>query len=253
MLDLALRLMGGCLSPIAQGLSGYPSTAALSINPGIDVMWPTTVIEGCCLHCLSRSAWECTKATIAKLGPRRVQARFAEMKSIDEARNLLVKMGAPQSLVTHVRLVGEAADLLLAELQRLGIPHDADFVRVAVVLHDSGKILHPDELDGVGDEHEYAGETLLLAQGVDPALARCCISHARWAQMPCSLEELVVALADTLWKGKRNAVLEKRVIDVISERLGRGFWDLFIELDNSFESIAANGTTRLLRSQMNDT
>jgi hypothetical protein len=28
--------------------------------------------------------------------------------------------------------------------------------------------------------------------------------------MQCSLEELVVALADTLWKGKRNAALEKR-------------------------------------------
>jgi HD domain len=174
------------------------------------------------------------------------------MKSIHEARNFLVKMGAPQRLVTHARLVGEAAELLLAELQRLGVPHDADFVRIAVVLHDSGKILHPDELDGGGDKHEHAGEMLLRAQGVGSALARCCISHARWAQMQCSLEELVVALADTLWKGKRNAALEKRVIKVISERLGLSFWDLFIELDNSFESIAASGTTRLLRSQTND-
>jgi hypothetical protein len=175
------------------------------------------------------------------------------MITIDEARNLLVKLGAPQRLITHVRLVGEAAELLLAQLQSLGIPHDADFVRVAVVLHDSGKILHPDELDGGGIEHEPAGEMLLLAQDVDPALARCCMSHARWAHMQCSLEELVVALADTLWKGKRDAALEKRVIEVISERLGRGFWDLFIELDNRFEPIAANGTTRLLRSQTNDT
>ncbi len=174
------------------------------------------------------------------------------MKSIQEAHNLLLRMGAPQSLVTHVRLVSEAAELLLAQLQRLGIPHDADFVRVAVVLHDSGKILHPEELDGGGDEHERAGEMLLRAQGVDPALARCCISHAQWAQMQCSLEELIVALADTLWKGKRNATLEKRVIEMISERLGLAFWDLFIELDNNFESIAANGTMWLLRSQTKD-
>jgi hypothetical protein len=66
------------------------------------------------------------------------------------------------------------------------------------------------------------------------------------------LEELIVALADTLWKGKRNATLEKRVIELISERLGLAFWDLFLELDNNFESIAANGTTRLLRSQTKD-
>jgi hypothetical protein len=70
--------------------------------------------------------------------------------------------------------------------------------------------------------------------------------------MPCSLEELVVALADTLWKGKRDASLEKQVMEVISERLGQNFWDLFIELDNSFETIAASGTRRLLRSQIND-
>src|SRR5260370_7658654 len=48
-------------------------------------------------------------------------------------------------------------------------------VRVAVVLHDSGKILHPDELDGGSDKHEHAGEMLLRAQGVCPALARRCI------------------------------------------------------------------------------
>jgi hypothetical protein len=70
--------------------------------------------------------------------------------------------------------------------------------------------------------------------------------------MQCSLEELIVALADTLWKGRRNASLEKRVIELISERLGRAFWDLFIELDNNFETIAANSTTRLLRSQTKD-
>jgi HD superfamily phosphodiesterase len=160
-------------------------------------------------------------------------------------------MGAPQRLITHVRLVGETAELLLAELRRLGVPLDTDFVRVAVVLHDSGKILYPDELVGSGDKHEQTGETLLLAQGVDPALARCCISHAHWAQMPCSLEELIVAAADTLWKGKRDAILERRVIEMIGERLGLSFWDLYIDLDNSFESIAANGTTRLLLSQMN--
>jgi hypothetical protein len=65
--------------------------------------------------------------------------------------------------------------------------------------------------------------------------------------MPCSLDELVVALADTLWKGKRHAALEKRVVEAVSERCGQSFW----ELDNCFESIAADGAERLLRSQIN--
>ena len=119
-----------------------------------------------------------------------------------------------------------------------------------MVLHDAGKILIPGELCGDGAEHEPAGEKLLLAQGLDPALARCCLSHARWASMPCSLEELLVALADSLWKGKRDSALEKQAIQAISDRVGNDFWDLYIELDSCFESIAANGTTRLMRSQM---
>jgi hypothetical protein len=173
------------------------------------------------------------------------------MTSIDAARDLLVRLGAPASLITHVHLVGEAAELLLAELARLDVPHDADFVRAAVVLHDAGKILRPGDLHGGGSEHEAAGERLLRSHGVDPALARCCLSHARWDQMPCSLEELVVALADTLWKGRRNETLEKRVIDQVSGRLEQSFWDLFVELDDCFESIAADGAVRLLRSQTN--
>jgi HD superfamily phosphodiesterase len=172
------------------------------------------------------------------------------MKPADKARDLLVRLGAPQRLVTHARLVGDAAESLLAELQRLGIPRDAEFVRAAVVLHDSGKILHADELQGAGAEHEAAGEMLLLAHGVDPALARCCRSHAQWDRMHCSLEELLVALADRLWKGRRCAALEQRVIEAIGERSGRSFWDLFVGLDGCFEAIAAEGATRLLHSQM---
>jgi hypothetical protein len=174
------------------------------------------------------------------------------MMSTAAAHDLLIGLGAPPSLVAHVRLVGEAAEALLAELRRLGVPLDADFVRAAVVLHDAGKILHPGELHGGGSEHEAAGERLLRAHGVDPALARCCISHAQWDQMPCSLEELVVALADTLWKGRRNGTLEKRLVDAVSGRLELSFWDLFVKLDDCFESIAADGAARLLRSHTNE-
>jgi len=131
----------------------------------------------------------------------------------------------------------------------LHVPHAADVVRAGVIFHDAGKIFHPNELHGGGTEHESAGEELLLAHGVDPALARCCLSHARWAEMPCTLEELLVALADTLWKGKRDSELEKRVIEEITQRSGMEFWDLFVELDTCFESIAANGALRLMRGQ----
>jgi len=60
-----------------------------------------------------------------------------------------------------------------------------------------------------------------------------------------------VALSDKLWKGRRCPALEKRAIEAIAERMKRSFWDLFVQIDDSFESIAADGATRLLRSQIN--
>jgi hypothetical protein len=90
---------------------------------------------------------------------------------------------------------------------------------------------------------------LLVEHGVDPTIARCCLSHARWAEMDCSLGELLVALADKLWKGARHAKLERRVIDGVAGRLGRDFWNVFVEVDTVFEEVAAGGEERLARSR----
>ena len=147
-------------------------------------------------------------------------------------------------------MVGEAADLLLARLLVLGVPVRAELVRVGVVLHDAGKILHPAELDRAGGEHEPAGEALLLEHGVSPELARICVSHAGWEVMPVSLEELLVALADKLWKGVRKPALEERVIDLVAAELGKDRWEIFVGLDTLFEAIAADGVMRLERSRL---
>ena len=169
-------------------------------------------------------------------------------RSVDEARTMLAKLGAPPRLVRHVVLVGEAAELLVDAMTKLGVPLDAHFVRLGVAFHDAGKIQHLSELAGPGREHEPSGQALLLSAGIDAAVARCCMSHARWADMETSFEELLVALADTLWKGKRNAVLEKRVVEGAAARVGRPFWDLFVPLDTQFEEIAGGGSGRLARS-----
>jgi hypothetical protein len=97
-------------------------------------------------------------------------------------------------------------------------------------------------------QHESAGELLLLSQHVDPKIARCCRSHGQWQQMECSFEELVVALADNLWKGKRNIELEHQLITKIAIMLNRDYWSIFIEIDAGFEAIAAAGDLRLSRS-----
>jgi HD domain len=169
-------------------------------------------------------------------------------RTVLDAEGLLERLGAPLRLLRHVRLVGEAGEQILSELERRRVPLDPSLVRLGIVFHDAGKILHQEELDGPGDLHEPDGERLLLEHGVEARVARCCMSHARWQSMECSLEELLVALADKLWKGVRNAELERAVIERVAAVLGKDVWDLFVDLDSCFEEIAATGSERLERS-----
>ncbi|VAW71601.1 HD domain protein [hydrothermal vent metagenome] len=167
----------------------------------------------------------------------------------NEAYLLMEKLGAPQRLITHVQLVGEAAALIIDKLGSMNLEFDKQLVELGAAIHDAGKIKHPSELDGPGSNHEPDGEKMLLDAGVQPEVARCCMSHARFNKMECLLEELLVALSDKLWKGKRVNDLEERVIDGVADRLGKARWDIFTELDSTFEQIALSRDERLGRSK----
>jgi putative nucleotidyltransferase with HDIG domain len=170
-------------------------------------------------------------------------------KDRSDAFQLLTELGASARLVHHAQLVAEAADLLLQEFQALGVFCDLRLVELGAILHDAGKIRHPQELGQSGSLHERAGEALLLAHGVEPELARVCAMHGEWTLPEVSLEERTVALADKLWKGKRESTLELGVIDGIAAQLGVSRWDIFEKLDNAFESTAAGGAERIERSR----
>lgn len=170
------------------------------------------------------------------------------LKDRNDAYELLKELGAPNRLVHHAQLVGEAADQLVLELQALGVTCDFRIIELGAVLHDAGKIHHPQEFSEPGSLHEQAGQALLLAHGVQPEIARCCGSHGAWNLPGVSLEERVVALADKLWKGKRDSALELNVIDEVTVTLGASRWDVFERLDSTFEQIAAEGAKRIQRS-----
>ena len=165
-----------------------------------------------------------------------------------EAFGILDKLNAPEHLKRHVSLVGEAADLIIKYLDEHEIKLRMDFIRSGVVIHDIGKIVHPHEMTGAGSNHEPEGQKILSEMGYSSELARVCISHAQWHKMDCSDEELVIALSDKLWKGKRVPDLELRVIDRIAILRGKDRWDIFEELDSLFENIASGGDERLQRS-----
>lgn len=172
------------------------------------------------------------------------------LKDRNEAIRLLNELGATTRLVHHAQVVEEAADLVLLRLQTLGVSCDVRLIEIGAILHDAGKIQHPQELSEPGSLHEQAGQALLLSHGVQPEVARICASHATWDSPEVTLEERVVALADKLWKGKREADLELSVIDEVAARLGTSRWDVFEPLDTTFESIAAAGADRLEQSRL---
>ncbi len=166
----------------------------------------------------------------------------------ESAMQFLRDQGAPERLLHHAAVVAGVAEDLVRSLKDVGVPLAAETVLVGAVLHDAGKILHPEELHGSGHQHEEAGQRLLRDAGVAPELARVCVSHARWQEMDCSLEELVVALADKLWKGKRDETLEMAVITRVARALGSETWQRFRALDTCFETLASDGHDRLLES-----
>jgi hypothetical protein len=170
------------------------------------------------------------------------------LRTVAEAYALLEELGAPAKLLRHVSLVNEAADELLAHLGSIPFTVNTNFVRLGVALHDAGKILHLSELTTKGNQHEAAGEQLLIQHGVSSRLARCCRSHAQWTTMDCCFEELLIALADTLWKGKRNQELEQMVISYMGKHLENDQWELLVMMDSCFEKIASRADDRLARS-----
>lgn len=178
-------------------------------------------------------------------------------------------------------------------------------IRCGALLHDLGKALHPNELSGSGNQHEVAGYNFCLSQEVPLSIARCCITHSQWhrwfdasgAYIGCDdydwplvsddvsssvtadalaeyLPDLLVALADTLWKGVRRELLESLVIDALfsrgnlssehtggsqpsnppiaSSRQTLAYWQFSMSLDGLFESIASDGDRKLQRSQTTD-
>ena len=165
--------------------------------------------------------------------------------SEDEAWAILYKLHATKRLLQHAGFVLDVAKELVKTIQGMQISVSSDFVCAGAILHDVGKTKNPDELHAPGKQHEADGPIILENLGISKKLANVAKSHAQWRDMDCSIEELIVALSDKLWKGARDTELEMCVIHRLAERLGRETWDIFNELDSIFERLANDGPKRL--------
>lgn len=168
----------------------------------------------------------------------------------DECLRLVFELSSSAWLLRHHELVLEAARQLRARLHNHVVDVDWRLVECGAAIHDVGKALHPEEMRGPGHQHEVAGQQLLIAHGFPLSIATMCTAHAEWTAPERQLEELLVALADKVWKGVRLAELEESVARAISARSGVEYWSAWQIVDGACEEVAAAAESRLTRSRV---
>lgn len=165
------------------------------------------------------------------------------------AAELLRLLDAPPRLAAHLRAVHDVAhqlaDWLDAHHPRLR--YDRDAVLFGAALHDVGKVVHTDELSGAGSRHEETGRRLLLDHGIAPELARFAATHASWSQPSAEtgVEDLVVSVADKVWKNKRVPDLEDLLVARLAAASGREAWEEFVALDDLLTRVGEGADARL--------
>lgn len=165
----------------------------------------------------------------------------------DRVTELLSEVSCPPRLAAHLRAVHDVAHRLVDWVERHhpGVVLDREAVLFGAATHDVGKTVHLDELSGPGSAHEEAGRTLLLGRGVSPELARFAATHASWLDRHVGLEDLLVSLADKIWKNKRVPDLEDLVVARLAEATGRAAWEEFLALDGVLTGIGDGADERL--------
>ncbi|WP_258534742.1 HD domain-containing protein [Streptomyces sp. PT12] len=165
----------------------------------------------------------------------------------EEVAALLVELAAPPRLAAHLRAVHDVAYQLVAWVgpRHPAVPLDREAVLFGAATHDIGKVAWVAELSGPGAAHEEAGRRLLLERGVEPRLARFAGTHAAWDRPGVGLEDVLVSVADKVWKNKRVPGLEDRLLALLVAAGGGERWEEFLALDEELERIGAGADGRL--------
>jgi len=164
-----------------------------------------------------------------------------------KAEGLLLETQAPPRLRAHLCLVHDIACQLTAQISTAWpeLIIDEQVVHMGAATHDIGKALHPHELIEPGNAHEDAGRRLLLKHGWSEASARFTVTHGRDLDANDPLEDLLVAIADNIWKGTRNEALEQALVGHIAALSGQEPWQVWLTLDDMLSDLAEPAEERL--------
>lgn len=166
-----------------------------------------------------------------------------------KALEILAKYSAPPRLVAHLTVVHDVAVALVAQLHTRWplLVYDRERVLFGAATHDIGKVVCINELTGPGTRHEEVGPQILLACGLSEAYARFAGTHARWDREPTvQFEDVLVAFADTIWKGKRDEALEQTIARLIAQSCQEEIWHVYMKLDDIACELAKDADERIL-------
>lgn len=166
----------------------------------------------------------------------------------EETVNLLRQVAAPPRLVAHLILVHDVAATLVERVTAAfpEVTFSKEEVLFGASIHDFGKVIERSELIRSGTLHEQRGIELLRSMGISDHQARFAYSHGNWDRMPSiSLEDLLVALADKCWKGKRVDELESKIAALLSAASKKPEWACFAELDEIVQELTKDADARL--------
>lgn len=164
-----------------------------------------------------------------------------------EVDGLLRDLQAPPRLIAHLSLVHDVACQLTARLKSVWpeLTLDEEAVHLGAAIHDIGKTAYPKELSEPGREHEAAGRDLLVRRGWPDRLSQFAITHGRNLNASDSLEDLLVAVADHVWKGKRSDQLEQALVFQLAHASRQEPWQVWLTLDDMFTALAESAPERL--------
>lgn len=124
---------------------------------------------------------------------------------------------------------------------------DHQRVLFGAATHDIGKTVATYELTGPGTQHEEIGPQLLQESCFPESYARFARTHAQWdREASLQLEDLLVAFADTIWKGKRDEALEQEIAQQIARQCQEELWQVYIKFDDIASDLAKDAHNRIL-------
>lgn len=161
---------------------------------------------------------------------------------------ILIELNAPERLKKHLVIVHSTAHKLIRLLKNEWeiIIFEEELVLFGAAIHDIGKTIVIKELYEKGKKHEIVGKEVLSNLGFSERKSRFAYTHGNWEQENLTLEDLLVSLADKIWKGKRLEKLEEKITTIIAANVGLDYWDVYVQFDKILEKLSYGADNRLL-------